>query len=424
MIVGLLKRFTKTGGLKELFLLYGVQLATFAIPILSVPYLARVLGVNAWGQVAAIQSLALFLSFLVEYGFSFSATRKLAAKRYESQNGDLEIYLAVQTAKALLSILYILCCTAVYFAFPALSSDGALFFWGMLSGLIQGWSPIWYFQGVGKLSLGAWIEIVGRLLGIFSIFFLVKGVHDGYKFFAAYSIFLGMAYFYLNLEIIERRIIKLPTPERVFGELKQGFSMFVFRAIGGLYTSANSAILRTLAPVSQVAYFGGSEKIYAGAKSSLLPINQLAFPRISFLVESNFVEARRFFWRLVALMLCISLFIVSLLWFVSPFLVGIILGREFDESIGVFRVMLLSFPLVALSNAFGMQWLLPNRLDGKFNLIIILAAIINITFMLLLVPKLGAIGAAYTMLISEGFVTAGFIFMSFKFSRLTFGGFR
>src|ERR1700730_5513484 len=61
--------------------LYGVQIATYAVPLVTVPYLARVLGVAAWGLVAIAQGFGSYLGVLGEYGFSLSATREVARHR-------------------------------------------------------------------------------------------------------------------------------------------------------------------------------------------------------------------------------------------------------------------------------------------------------------------------------------------------------
>ena len=61
--------------------LYAVQLAGYVLPLITVPFLARVLRPDGFGLLALAQSLALWLSILLEYGFNLSATRAVAAPR-------------------------------------------------------------------------------------------------------------------------------------------------------------------------------------------------------------------------------------------------------------------------------------------------------------------------------------------------------
>ena len=58
--------------------MYFVQAARYIIPLLTIPYIARVLGVSSWGMLAFTQAFSLYLFLFVDFGFELSATRKIS----------------------------------------------------------------------------------------------------------------------------------------------------------------------------------------------------------------------------------------------------------------------------------------------------------------------------------------------------------
>jgi PST family polysaccharide transporter len=94
-------------------------------------------------------------------------------------------------------------------------------------------------------------------------------------------------------------------------------------------------------------------------------------------------------------------------FFLSPLIVRIVLGPEFQPVIPVLRLLVWLVPAIALSNALGIQWMLPLGLDSTFNRIILGAGIMNVVLAVLLAPLYAQMGMAWAVVASEIFVTAG-----------------
>src|SRR5205085_7415588 len=61
--------------------LYGVQFSSYVFPLLTLPYLSRVLNPDRFGLVAFAQSFVWYFVTLTEYGFNLTATRRVAVER-------------------------------------------------------------------------------------------------------------------------------------------------------------------------------------------------------------------------------------------------------------------------------------------------------------------------------------------------------
>src|SRR5437660_5395102 len=90
------------GLMKNMLALWGIQVYRKTIPLVTLPYLARVLGPEGWGMVAFVQSFAAFLVLLIEFGFEISATREVA-RCADSREKRAELFAGVLGAQAVLA---------------------------------------------------------------------------------------------------------------------------------------------------------------------------------------------------------------------------------------------------------------------------------------------------------------------------------
>lgn len=77
-VVARLRRLLDRGLLRNIAALSGVQLARYVLPLVTILYLARILGLEGWGNLAYIEAFALLLGSLAELSFNISATREVA----------------------------------------------------------------------------------------------------------------------------------------------------------------------------------------------------------------------------------------------------------------------------------------------------------------------------------------------------------
>lgn len=150
---------------QNLLSLYRVTAAGYLFPLLTLPYLARVLGLSGFGALAMVQSLAQYLSLAVEYGFTLSATREVA--RFRSHRARLaQILSEVLSARLLLALAVAVLAYVLGLFVPALRAKEALLWAGVFWAVAWGMSPVWYFQGKERLRKVALLEVVAKALGV------------------------------------------------------------------------------------------------------------------------------------------------------------------------------------------------------------------------------------------------------------------
>ena len=191
--------------------------------------------------------------------------------------------------------------------------------------------------------------------------------------------------------------------------LRSGGRTFLYRAAVSFYASMNVLVLGLIAPPVIVAFYAGAEKIARAAVQGTGPITQVFFPRISHLMTGDRSSAVRAAQVSVGLMLGVGGSAGLLLFFGAPLLVKLLLGTGFDGAAQVLRILAMLPPLIALSNAFGAQWMLALGLDATLNRIVLAAAALDLALAFGLGSRFQHTGVAAGAVLTEVFVTCATI---------------
>src|ERR1700689_5972364 len=138
------KKTRRRGFVHNLVALYGVQACTYALPLLTFPYLARVLGPSGWGVVVFAQAIGDMIASVVEYGFDISASRETSRERADPKRLSALIS-GVLGAKVLLAMV---CIAGAIFSrrfTHHIAPSLALFWASTIWGVCQGINMLWFF---------------------------------------------------------------------------------------------------------------------------------------------------------------------------------------------------------------------------------------------------------------------------------------
>jgi polysaccharide transporter, PST family len=397
------QRLLKSKLIWNVISLYGVQACRKVIPLVAIPYLARVLGPTGWGNVAFAQTMGDFISTLIEFGFTLSATREIARRR-DDLSACSSIMAGTLGAQVVLATIGI---TAALIAGPhvaLLRDHPRLLYAGIAYGLAQGIAPLWFFQGIERMDLAAGLEITSKVLALAGILLFVHSTSDEWRvlFLQALSPTVTSI---VGLTLAYRSVpFRLPNRELVRSAFKLGWPLFMMRSGIALYTSANVLILGFLAPPASVGYFASCEKIGKAITGLLQPVRDALYPRLSHTAVHAPSETSRLI-RLGAIVSVSAGFVLSIgTFFTAPLIVHLLLGKGFDPAIIVLRIFALLPVVVALTESVGMQSLVPAGKERVVNKIILLGGAVNIGLAIVLAPRFHQSGMAVAVLAAETLV--------------------
>lgn len=393
--------------------LYLIQFAHYILPLITVPYLVRVLEPSGYGLVAFGQSFIAYFTILADYGFAFSATRKISLHR-DDIVAVSKIASHVWAAKALLACAGFVLLLMLTSLVPKLQESSALLLilYGSVIGSVL--FPTWLFQGMERMVAISVINLAMQLFILIGVFTFIHRSED-YIVYAALisagSMLSGLVGAAVAVQMFRVRPV-LPSLRGIMDTLREGWVLFLSMASVSLYTAGNAFILGLLTNATAVGYYSAAEKIVKAVLGLLGPIAQAAYPRFSRLAFESRAAALQWARRMLFLVGGAGLVLSLTLIITAPFIVGIILGPQYEPSITVMRILAALPFLVAISNVFGIQLMIPFGKDGAFMLILFMAGLLNIGLAVIIVPYWYEVGMSAAVAVSETFVTAAmFIYL-------------
>jgi PST family polysaccharide transporter len=414
-----MKKYLQHPVVRNALALYSVQFAEYVLPMITIPYLARILEPSGWGLVAYAQNFSAWMILVIEYGFGFSASRAIARQR-DNPDGHADVVGGILGANFLLLMPALLIGLIARFTVPVFRDHAGYLWLSVAVAVVSGFRPFWYFQGIERMTYPAWLNVFGRLLYTIGIFVFVHSQHSAWIALALQAASGGLVTCLLAYSMYKRVSFQWPTFERSIAALRAGWAIFLSRSAVMLYTTANAFILGLFASTALVAYYVGAERVVLVILGLMTPFTQALYPRMTHLAANDQAKATNairlglMIFGAVGLVACIALIVAA------PLVIHLLLGKSYLPAVGVLRVASLAIPFVAMSNILGMQWMLPFGMDRAFNRISLGAGVLNLILGVFLAWRFGPLGSAWSVVASQGFVTTSMYILYLRASRTQF----
>jgi PST family polysaccharide transporter len=396
-------------------MLYGVQVSSYILPLIVLPYLSRVLSPEKFGVIALAQSFMYYFSILSDYGFSLTATRSIAIHS-EDTRAVSRIFSAVMVSRFLLMILGFVIMITIVLITPKMRANWIVFvicYLGVLGNVLF---PLWLYQGLQKMQHIAVRDLSAKALGLIAIFVFVHSDRD-YKLAAALQP-AGMILSGLISLIMLPRVMPIrfawPAWSEVVAQLRGSWAVFLSLAASTTYSSTNLVLLGLFAPPATLAYYFNAYRVTVAIRSMVSPLVTAIYPYVSHIANRSAKDGANFLKR-YALLLSLPFFLVSLALFVSaPMVVKIVFGPKYAYTAVLMRIMAPGPFLFALSHCYSTYFMLAFGYQKQWSRLILLTAIANFAvlgpFLLFMSPSLAF---AYTGIA----VDACGLAMSYSFYR-------
>jgi PST family polysaccharide transporter len=403
---------------KNFISLTTLQGVNYILPLVVLPYLIRVIGIDKFGLIAFAQSLVQYFLIITDYGFSLSATRKISLCK-ECQDQTSAIFSSVMTVKLLLAGLsFLILCALMYFI-PRFRSDWLVY--ALSYGAVVGNTlfPVWFFQGKEKMSYITLINVIGGIAFAVCIFVFIKGPEDFLLLPILNSLLClisGVAALYVAFSRFKLEFIFQKYSD-IKNELKTGWDIFISTVSINAYTTTRTFAVGLLTNNTITGYFSLAERIANFIQSFPMDsFSRAVYPRISKVFARNKKRA-------LAIMKRIQLgitsgFVVSLpiAYFVAPWIIRFVCGSADQEAVITFRLLLIAVFFVG-ANAFRVQFLLVAGKPDFYARIHVAAALVGCPLIFLLIKRFSYQGAALATILTEAGVFSVTLFTIIRMSR-------
>lgn len=381
------------------------QGSNYLVPLITLPYLSRVLGVHTFGEVAYSYAFVAYFVLVTEWGFSLSSSR-LISKHSQDRKAVSEIFWDTLAAKFLIFCVAVLALLVITLSVPSLRAISTLILPASLAVLANLLTVNWCLQGLERLDYFAAGSLIGKMATVPLIFLFVKGPDDAWM---SISIQTGGLVFSGLLSIILLTRMQAIDPpnlslRRAVRQIFDGWYVFLSTAAVNLYTTSNIVILGSLVGSAGVGQYSGADRLKTAAQGVISPIGNAVYPRVAKLMNQDLEAGYRFIRRLLIIQGGMTFLISATLFvFASP-IVLIILGSHFVEAVPIMRWLAWLPFIIGLSNIFGLQVLLQTNHQKLFSRIIVAAVPISLGCIFPFVWLFGPVGGGMAAVITESFV--------------------
>lgn len=396
-----IKKYMKSQTVSNGLWMYALQFFNLIVPLLTLPYITRILGASSYGIFSIALNIVTYLQVVVEYGFGMSATRKVAVGL---DNDDLNrTFTTVVFGRVLLllgciviAVVYILCNTDDI----TLCCSFAILMICLLGYCVQ---MNWVFQGKEDMKYISIVNVVGRTISTILIFALVKNTNDLLLYSFLYSIspflsgFIGLiiAQKKYNLKFIRVKLCD------VIIELKDGFYVFTTQLSSKVFGSIGITFLGIFASSYEVGTFSAIQKIPNIMILLWTPISQIIYPIVSKYFINGFNVGINFVFSLRKKLLALFSTISATVCLFSKFIVQLLFGAEYSAN-SIWLIPLSLWLVVSIdNNLWGIQILLGSGHDKEYGEAFAIGVAATVCLNFLLIAFFSANGAAAAPLISE-----------------------
>lgn len=382
--------------------MYLLQFFNVIIPLITLPYVTRILGTTQYGIFSTSFNLVGYLQVVVDYGFSMSATREVTLIGKDTHKVS-RLFSAVLYSKAILLLICVLF-SLCYLGIWQPSHIQKLSYWLLTLTLIGIFLQVdWLFQGLQDMKYISIANIVARTITTIMIFVGVKSYNDILLYCFLYSLSPVISNLIGIIIVKYKYRLKLCVVglNEIKKELKNGWYIFTTQITSKVFGSIGITFLTFLATKSTVGIFSAIQKIPNVLILLWLPISQVLYPIVSKKMDNSFEEGKSFVLKIRRYMLIFFLICTLVLSACSKLIVQIAFGSAYSSEF-VWLIPLLFWVLVSIDNNFwGIQILLGSGHDKEYSFCFQISVIITILLNLLFIYLWGGLGASLAPLVSE-----------------------
>ena len=399
--------------LENFISLGALQIISYVIPLLTLPYQSRVLGVEKFGLVYFAYAFMTYFMVLTDFGFNLSATREVAVNRH-NKNNISNIFSSVTCIKILLVVISYLVLLIVSLFVPKIHDNWLIFQLSFLMVIGNAIYPVWFFQGMERMKYITFLNILAKVLFLILLFVFVKHQSDYILVPLLNSLgFLvsGIIGMYFAIKHLGAKLY-IPSFNSIKKQFKYSSEFFLSRVSVTLYTNTNSFCLGLISSTVMVGYYVAAEKIYAAIGGLVCPLTNAIYP---FIAKNKDIKLFR---KIFIGSIIINIFICSFVFIFAPQIVNIFYGAEMLKANEVLRIFCLITLVSVPHMLIGYPLLGAMGYTKEVNASVVISSIIHIIGLatLYIIGKINIYSIAYMAMITETliFILRGYWVCKYK----------
>lgn len=371
--------------IKNFFFLGLLQIMRYFIPIIILPYITRVIGVEHFGELSVATASCFIIQVIVDYGFNYMGAREVATNKTNLEYIS-HLYSTITFSRC---FIFLVCSTVMMlltYIVPTLAEIRLLVFIALFPVLMSIFMPEWIYQGLEEMEFITYTHVVSRIVYVVLIFTLIKEEDD----YVLYPVFNVVGLFLASLAsliILRRKNIRLHfvSFKQIRQSLLEAKDLFLNDVCSRLLTSLYSILVGNFLSFKDSGIYSSCSKLIVGAHHGQSIINRVFYP---FLARHRNKYTHYFFINLG-----VSAFIAITGFLLTPFIYTIFYPESFHEGIMVMRIMTIGLLFSGISGSLGSNYLIIRKKERIVRNVSAFTLVFGASLYTICLLKFGLIGA-------------------------------
>lgn len=378
------------------------QVFILIVPLITTPYLARVLGPKGVGINSYTNSIIQYFILFGSIGVNLYGNRQVAFVRDDREELTKTFYEIF-----FMRLITIMIAIFVFEIFISFNGSYRIYYLAQSVSIVAAAFDIsWFFMGVENFAVTVFRNLIVKIITVVSIFLFVKSYSD----LTIYILILSLSLLFGNLTLfpsLHRYLGKFHISElRIWRHLWPSLILFIPQIATQIYLVLNKTMLGSMISVQSAGYFDQSDKMIKMVLAVVTATGTVMLPHVAnAFANGQHDKTKEYLYSSFSFVTALSVPMTFGLIAVAHKFVPLFFTSRFNSVTPIMMIESVVILLIAWSNAIGTQYLLPTRQNRSFTLSVIFGAVVNLIANIPLILMYGAVGAAIATVLSELSVT-------------------
>ena len=373
----------------------------FLFPLITFPYISRVLLPEGNGKVQMATAFIAYFTMISQLGIPTYGIRACAAVREDrvALSRTVHELIIIQAVSTVISyVLFFLCLAWV----PRLAVERELYLITSLSVLLGSLGIEWLFKALEQYTYITLRSLLFKLISVVAMFLLVHTQAD-YVRYAGITVLAVAGSNIMNLTQIPKLISLKPLGGYQFRRhIRPVLVLFAYTCATTIYTNLDSVMLGFMTTDAEVGFYSVAVKMKIILVSIVTALGAVLLPRVSYYYEQKQYDQ---FWKMavqafrVVLLMALPMTVYFMLFAKNS--IFFLSGDAYGPSVLPMIIIMPTLVFIGLTSITGIQILIPTKRENSILLASVAGGVIDLILNALLIPTMGAAGAAIGTLVAE-----------------------
>ncbi|MDD4972357.1 MAG: flippase [Paludibacter sp.] len=377
-----------------------LTVSNFLFPLLTFPYISRVLGVSNVGIYNWVGGIIQYFIIFSMMGIAIVGIREVAKHKGDSIELS-KTFSSLLTLTLLTTVISLVILFALMAFVPKIAEYKEMFYIGAANIFVNLFLVEWFFKGIENFKYITMRSIIVKSLYVISVFVFVRH-HDDYITYYLLTVSAVVLNALFNW-IYSRKFVHFNFKSislRPF--IKPFLILGIYLLFNSMYSTFNVAYLGFVGGTKEVGFYTTATKLYGILLAFFSAFTGVMLPRISALVaENDFEEVNRLIGRSFDILYTFCFPIIIFFVAFAPQVISIIAGKGYEGSILPMRIVMPLMVIIGTEEILIIQLLMPMNKDKAIFINSVIGAIVGICFALILVRNYHSVGSSIVWVFSE-----------------------